>query len=171
MKQKRSKAITLVLATATVAGCGLDSDPAAVATAQRDAYTRIEDCVADWGDKNLCLEAEKLAQAKHTAPSGSGPVIVQSYPFYGPEYAPGSRYHYLSDGRQIAPKSQTAISQTKPFTPSQSFVAGRTTALNTARQGVAPSGPGSRPSSTSSPGSSARSGFGASSAAHSSAGS
>ena len=62
--RKRSAAITLVLAGG-LAGCG---DP----EAQRDVYTKLDDCTKDWGNPTQC---EPVRDGRHSS----------SY-FYGPRY-------------------------------------------------------------------------------------
>lgn len=62
--RKRSAAITLVLA-GSLAGC---SDP----EAQRDVYTKLDDCTKDWGTPAECSPVE---DSRHSS----------SY-FYGPRY-------------------------------------------------------------------------------------
>ena len=63
-KRKRSAAITLVLA-GSLAGCG---EP----EAQRDVYTKLEDCTKDWGNPAEC---SKVTDGQHSS----------SY-YYGPRY-------------------------------------------------------------------------------------
>ena len=63
-KRKRSAAITLVLA-GSLAGCG---EP----EAQRDVYTKLEDCTKDWGNPAECA---RVTDGRHSS----------SY-FYGPRY-------------------------------------------------------------------------------------
>jgi uncharacterized protein YgiB involved in biofilm formation len=64
--RKRSAAITLVLAgSAALSGCG---DP----EAQRDVYTKLDDCSKDWGNPAQC---EPVRDGRHSS----------SY-YYGPRY-------------------------------------------------------------------------------------
>jgi len=64
--RKRSATITLVLAgSAALSGCG---EP----DAQRDVYTKLEDCAKDWGNPQQC---ESVRDGRHSS----------SY-FYGPRY-------------------------------------------------------------------------------------
>ena len=64
--RKRSAAITLVLAgSAALSGCG---EP----NAQRDVYTKLDDCTKDWGNPQQC---QSVTDGRHSS----------SY-FYGPSY-------------------------------------------------------------------------------------
>lgn len=63
-RRKRSAAITLVLA-GSLSGCG---EP----EAQRDVYTKLEDCTKDWGNPAQC---SPVTDGRHSS----------SY-FYGPRY-------------------------------------------------------------------------------------
>lgn len=64
--RKRSAAITLVLAgSAALSGCGSPE-------AQRDVYSRLDDCKKDWGNPAQC---EPVKDGRHSS----------SY-FYGPRY-------------------------------------------------------------------------------------
>ena len=143
----RRKQIPILLIAALAGGCGGEDGGEKVAV-QRDVYTRIEDCIADWGNKDLCLEAEKLRQqqAAHAQAHGS-PIIVSS--FYGPEYMPGYRYAYSPDGAYFRPRTNSAASATAPQKASTAFTQGRSAAAAKAASGVRSSG-----------GSSSRGGFG-----------
>jgi len=77
---------------------------------QQDAYARIEDCLADWGDKELCMQAEKAqqeayAQAQQSQSSGDSSSIVFLPLFFGPSYEPGHRYVTTSSGVKYTPKT------------------------------------------------------------------
>ena len=66
ISRKRSTAITLVLAgSAALTGCG---EP----EAQRDVYTKLDDCEKDWGSRTQC---EPVRDGRYSS----------SY-FYGPRY-------------------------------------------------------------------------------------
>ncbi len=96
---KKEGAIPLLVLLALV-GCEDDS----TVTAQRDVYTRLEDCMADWGDKALCQQMEQTAEAEaqRAANTGAhGGVVMQPYPyFYGPTYYGGERVVYVGDQHQ-----------------------------------------------------------------------
>jgi hypothetical protein len=111
---KRSHSIPLSVLAALVTG-GCDYDPAV--SAQRDVYTRMEDCVADWGDVKLCqqMEATAAADAQAKAETGSagtpGAHLVPFF-FYGPTYYGGNRVAYLDDGaRTYAPTGNRSSRQ------------------------------------------------------------
>lgn len=89
-----SKLIKLSLVAAlstTVAACDTTSSPPEEKVAQRDVYATLEDCVADWGDTELCERqqkeahehAEKMAAAN--AHNGGGGVAVVPM-FFGPSH-------------------------------------------------------------------------------------
>jgi uncharacterized protein YgiB involved in biofilm formation len=91
--------LTLVAALATtVSGCDV-TETSEAKPAQRDVYTSLEDCVADWGDQELCERQikegrehlEKMAQAK--AASGGGWYLDSSAGYIPPFL---SRCYYAS---------------------------------------------------------------------------
>jgi hypothetical protein len=124
LKNNRTKVITLFLAGMVGSGC--DYDPAKEPV-QRDVYSKIEDCMADWGDAKLCAQAAKPEnqQQQQQYAGHSHPVFVQPYYFFGPEYAVGNRATYY-EGRQVSPRSNLAAVRTAPAAPSAGFVSART---------------------------------------------
>jgi uncharacterized protein YgiB involved in biofilm formation len=78
---------------------------------QRDVYNTLEDCVADWGDTELCQQemkaarehAEKMAAAQ--AHSGGGTVVPMI--FWGPTYY-GSERSVTHNGVTRTPTTSTA---------------------------------------------------------------
>jgi hypothetical protein len=126
LRNNKAKVITLFLAGMVGSGC--DYDPAAEPV-QRDVYSKIEDCMADWGDAKLCAQAAKPEnQQQQYAQHGGHPVFVQPYYFYGPEYVPGNRVTYY-DGRQVSARSNLAAVRTSPATPSAGFVSSARTVV------------------------------------------
>lgn len=100
-RKKSASSIKLVVLASLVA-TGCDYDP--VVEAQRDVYTKMEDCVADWGDTKLCQQmADSVAAEAKQATAGSGTTVIHPYPyFYGPTYYGGNRVAYLdSQGTQM----------------------------------------------------------------------
>lgn len=72
--RKRSAAITLVLAgSAVLSGC---SEPAA----QRDVYTKLDDCARDWGNPQQC---ESVRDGGYSSNYYYGP------PYYGRSFPSG----------------------------------------------------------------------------------
>jgi uncharacterized protein YgiB involved in biofilm formation len=121
LKNNRTKAVTLILAGMVGSGC--DYDPAKEPV-QRDVYSKIEDCMADWGDSRLCTEAAQNQQQQQYAGTQPHPVFIRPYYFHGPEYIPGDRATYY-DGRRVAPRSNLAPIHTTPSMPSAAFVSAR----------------------------------------------
>ncbi len=100
--------IPLSVLVALVAG-GCDHDP--VVSEQRDVYTRVEDCVADWGDTKLCqqMEASAEQQSQSTGQQTASGAHFIPYYFYGPHYYGGNRVAYSNDGsRTYAPAGNRA---------------------------------------------------------------
>lgn len=106
--------LVLLLAT-TVSACDMTSTDtnSDEKPSQRDVYRSLEDCVADWGDTELCerqiadakKEAEKLA-----AQSGSGSHVSFVPIFFGPSYSPGDRSVYTQTGQRYSPATTRATS-------------------------------------------------------------
>ena len=110
--------LTLVAALgATVAACdmsdsGQTEEPK---PAQRDVYSSLEDCVADWGDTELCERTMKdarehelkMAEAKAGAAGGGGGTSFIPL-FYGPTYYGNERFHRDSRGEIYQPTTQRA---------------------------------------------------------------
>lgn len=97
----------VVALSATVVACDTTEQTPSEKISQRDVYNSLEDCVADWGDQELCESqmkearehAEKMAAAN--ASHGGSSVVVLPM-FFGPEYS-GSRSYTNSSGRTITP--------------------------------------------------------------------
>lgn len=127
---KKVVPLVVVLAT-TVAACDMTATEQEqhTKTSQRDVYHSLEDCVADWGDTELCQEQmkearehqEKMAAAQ--AQSGSGASIIPIPMFFGPSYV-GER-SVVHNGREITPSStkaaRTATIVTNPATNTRTF--------------------------------------------------
>lgn len=124
MTRRSSPAMALAAALAmTVAAC--DSDPGAQVT-QRDVYSgpnALNDCVADWGNEELCKQqiddAEKKRLAENApggaASHGANPIFI-----YGPGYIDGARTA-SHNGVSYTPTSQRAT-QSAAFKVSNSGV-------------------------------------------------
>lgn len=112
-----SNIIKLSLVTAlagTVSACDA-SDVGENKPAQRDVYTSLEDCVADWGDTELCERQQKearehelkMAEAnKSSGGSDSGASFVPL--FFGPTYHGNDRFYRDSRGEIYHPTTQRA---------------------------------------------------------------
>lgn len=126
---KINNKVPVLLLAGMLNGC--DYDPAEEPV-QRDVYKSLEDCMADWADKTMCLKAAELqeGQRKKIADNQQhgSTVIMQPYYFYGPEYVPGSRISY-HNGAAIIPRSSNFVQSTPKFTPSSSFSASRSTSV------------------------------------------
>ena len=176
-----SKVIKLslvALLAGTVSACDVTDN--SEKPAQRDVYTSLEDCVADWGDTELCERqikearehAEKMAAAQ-AKDGGGGMAFVPL--FFGPTYYGNDRYYRNSQGDYYQPTTQRArqsvgwnsttrtpvVAPPRPPTPAFTG-APRSTSFTTTT---------SRPAtSTTSSGSVARGGFGGSASSSSSGG-
>lgn len=108
----------VVALAATVAACDTTEAPK---TSQRDVYNSLEDCIADWGDQELCEREiknsreheEKMAQAR-AAQGGGGVMPVPM--IFGPTYYGDSR-SVSHNGRTIAPATSSS-SRTVNYTTS-----------------------------------------------------
>lgn len=140
--RKRSAAITLVLVgSAALSGCG---EP----EAQRDVYSKLDDCAKDWGNPQQC---ESVKDARHS-----------SSHFYGPAYYGTS----FSSGRPRP--SPNALEATRVGGGAMQMARARTGEAYRSRAVAQSSGPSSSTGTGSS--SVSRSGFGASGHAASSGG-
>jgi uncharacterized protein YgiB involved in biofilm formation len=153
---KKTKNLSLVLVPWLLAACGTE-----VPDQQRDVYTKMEDCVADWGKPELCAqiaeaEAKQFAQATTGSSHSGGSSLI----FWGPSYYPGDRA-VSYNGQSYAPTNNRAMS--KPF-------AIRSTSSAVAK--ASPATPSRGSAATSSGSTASRGGFGhsGSSAGHSSGG-
>jgi uncharacterized protein YgiB involved in biofilm formation len=107
---RRTKNLSLVLVPILLAACG-DEIPA---DQQRDVYTKFEDCMADWGKEELCMQlgeadAKQFAEATTGVAGGGGGSHVI---YWGPTYYPGDRA-VIYNGQSIAPTTNRAMS--RPF--------------------------------------------------------
>lgn len=103
--------VLVVLLAGTIAACDTTST---LPTSQRDVYSSIEDCIADWGDTDMCeknmadakeaAEAAKIAAAQNP---GFNPAFIPI--FLGPSYSPGERYANYN-GQRYIPSTQRAVS-------------------------------------------------------------
>lgn len=87
--------------------CG---DPGASEIKQRDVYHSLEDCVADWGEVELC--ERQIAQAKADAEKNkqtSSSSSVPAFIFFGPSYTGSDRY-VAHNGRTYVPSTTRAVS-------------------------------------------------------------
>jgi uncharacterized membrane protein YgcG len=110
---KRGTLPFAIAISTSIVGC--DTTGPVASTTHRDVYHSLEDCVADWGDVELCEQqmkearehAEKLAAA-HAQQSGSTviPTIVPM--FFGPEYIGTSRTHTTPAGQTYVAKANNS---------------------------------------------------------------
>ncbi len=100
----RAKLLPLLLLAAGTGGCGYDP---AEETVQRDVYTKLEDCIADWGNQELC--AQTLKEEKRAVTNAQGVTVYEPYYIYsGPSYYPGNRYVDMGSSR-ITPSTSRAF--------------------------------------------------------------
>lgn len=131
----RKKAIVLALVPTLLVLPGCDSE-----SLQRDVYTRMEDCIADWGDPALCLEvaktdAEQFAQQTLGSHSGGHIPIL----FWGPGYYSSHR-SVEYNGKIFTPKTNSAMSKPFVVTSSSSSSAKNSPAKPATRGGFGKSG-------------------------------
>lgn len=124
---KRTKNLTLVLVPILLAGCGGEIP----AEQQRDVYTKLEDCMADWGKLELCqqlaeADAKQFAEATTGVPGGGGSHLI----FWGPSYYSGER-SVMYNGQTFAPTTNRAMS--RPFAVRSTSSAAARTSPATAR--------------------------------------
>src|SRR5258706_12489558 len=97
---RRSRTITLVLiGSATLSACAPEVAP----NYQRDHYTSIEECAADWGRPQDC-------EPSPGSPYGGG----SGYFFRGPMYMPGFRDDAQFAAREQARQEGVAIADGRP---------------------------------------------------------
>ena len=143
MRQRRGKiALALIPVLATMAGCSYDPSETG-APMQRDVYRKVEDCIADWGNPELCAkvadaEAKQFAQSVGVDGSGGHSSVI----FWGPSYYPDARsVHY--NGQTYSPATSRAMSRPFSVAPSSSAFA-RTSPGTAARSPSVSSGAVSR---------------------------
>lgn len=101
MRQTRNlPTMSIVIAVAATVGACNDQKPA-----QRDAYTSIGDCLADWRDYKLCQEMTEEDKRQAARSYGGG----HSFFYWGPTYY-GSRGSHMSGGGYVAPLMNRARS-------------------------------------------------------------
>ena len=151
--------LPLVVALAiTVSACDTTSSDE-TKISQRDVYTSLEDCVADWGDTELCekQQAEAKALAAKQAQSSGGNSMAFVPIFLGPSYSPGDRSTYLN-GNRYTPATSQAASTASYLRNSKTGVLSAPSYAAPTKPTFNPSNP--RPSFTSPAGGVSRGGFG-----------
>jgi uncharacterized protein YgiB involved in biofilm formation len=111
---KLSTVALVVILAGTVAACDTTgpTQEANKHIGQRDVYHTLEDCVADWGDTDLCTQqmkearehAEKMAAAQ--AKSGSSGASIVPI-FWGPTYY-GDTRSVSHNGQTVSPTTSKA---------------------------------------------------------------
>lgn len=77
---------------------------------QRDVYTRVEDCMRDWQQQDLCKQMP-IADAQQHAFNTTGVTGGGVHPIYwGPTYTANDRA-VMYNGANVAPTSNTAMSR------------------------------------------------------------
>lgn len=120
--KKISQLSLVVLLAGTVAACDATDhtkEQSGQKIGQRDVYNSLEDCVADWGDTELCTQqmkearehAEKMAAAQAKS-GGSVPAILPI--FWGPTYY-GDTRSVTHNGREYTPTSSKATRTANVF--------------------------------------------------------
>lgn len=116
-----------ILMAATLTACSGDVEDETVET-QRDVYKTLDDCLSDWGDKEMCMQAANAqaqanaAQQQQQQNAGGGSVVPVFIPmFYGPEYDVNKRVAYSKSGNVISPKGNHAFRKTPRLQPSGSY--------------------------------------------------
>ena len=135
MKQrKRTAAPSLSLVCLLGASLGACGDSPGEQAVQRDVYTgpkAMEQCVADWGNAELCNrrltaeEAKQIAAQQRSSGGGSNPIFLYSggYGYMGPSYSGeravthnGQRYvPSYSRARQVAAFNARPTPGAKPM--------------------------------------------------------
>lgn len=142
-----------VLLAILMAGCApVEPDVDEVTSTQKDIYNgprALQDCMDDWGDKELCIAAQEAAtaqanaQAAKNAPNGDNTTVVAPMIFYGPEYYGGQRTAYNSHGKAVFPKGNKAFKVSPPLKPSNAYLSRRQNAMAIVKSkssGYTPSG-------------------------------
>lgn len=75
---------------------------------QRDVYHSLEECVADWGELELCERQQKQNEEKAKAVASAGNTAAAII-FFGPSYHGNDRY-VAHNGQTYAPTSSRARS-------------------------------------------------------------
>lgn len=102
--------LSLVVALATTVSACDTTDSSDIKTSQRDVYKTLEDCVADWGDTELCerqqAEAKALAEKQAQSSGGNGSHVSFVPIFLGPSYSPSDRSAYVNGNRYVPPSTK-----------------------------------------------------------------
>ncbi len=110
MRKSTGSIQLVILASLVSTGCDMDPN----VQAQRDVYTKMEDCVADWGDPKLCQTMAQEAsqqQAQQATQAGGGHAVFVPHYFGGPMYYGGNRaYIDPSSDRVVTPRTNRASS-------------------------------------------------------------
>ncbi len=118
---RRQKKFPFLPLVALVGAAGCDTDPGA-ATINRDAYTRMEDCIADWGNAALCKTEVANVNNNQSSTggthSGGGAFIF----IHGPGYYGSERVVTTPGGQTIRPTSVAAPVAVNSFTKAGAFV-------------------------------------------------
>ncbi len=114
-----SMGLVIALGATTLAGC--ESDPGAE-VAQRDVYSgpdAFQDCVADWGNADLCkdqLDAAAKQAAGAPAPGTAGSNVVF---LWGPSYVPSIYGRSVNYGGHTYTPSSYRARNAASFAPSR----------------------------------------------------
>lgn len=133
MKMKFPILLSILMA-GTMTGCSPVEPEEEVTSTQKDAYKSLQDCMDDWGDKDLCMQAQETMQAQANAQAQAnqqgGDTNVAVVPiFYGPEYYSGQRTAYNAHGKAVFPKGNKAYRVSPPLKPSNTYLTRRKAAV------------------------------------------
>lgn len=125
----------VVLLAGSVAACDTTEAPKVT---KRDMYATLEDCVADWGDTELCeremkesrAHVQKMAEAQAKTSGASMPVILPM--FMGPSYSGDTRSYTTPAGKTITPATTTSSRIANYTSTSQGRTVSYTAPVNTA---------------------------------------
>lgn len=133
MKHKSINTSLIVALSIFIGACDVTEDTTQThkeKVEQRDVYSSLEDCVADWGDTELCQQqmkearehAEKMAELR-AKQGGTGTSFVPI--FFGPSYIGDNRSITKPDGSTVTPPQnragRTANITTNPITNTRTF--------------------------------------------------
>lgn len=134
MNMKFPAALAVLMA---MTGCApVEPDAEEVTSTQKDTYKNLEDCLSDWGDKELCMAAQEAAtaqanaQAAQNAQNGDNTTVIAPMIFYGPEYYGGQRTAYNAQGKAVFPKGNKAFKVSPPLKPSNAYLSRRQKAMD-----------------------------------------
>lgn len=146
MKMKFPILLSILMA-GTMAGCSPVEPEEEITSTQKDAYKSLQDCMDDWGDKDLCMQAQETMQAQANAQAqanqqGGGTNVAVVPIFYGPEYHSGQRTAYNAQGKAVFPKGNHAYRVSPPLKPSNTYLSRRSAAMQAISKssGYTPSG-------------------------------